>query len=79
MKGLRTFIAGLFSLVCLVLGLWFVSADRRVDAYTSFSLAIVGIMTTLFAKSVGTAAVDGEGLKGGVANLLTSKKPGDPP
>jgi hypothetical protein len=77
-KGYRTYTAGLFALVCLVLGLWFVHADRRVDAYTSFSLAVVGIMTTLFAKSVGTSAVNGEGLKGGVENLLSAKKPGEP-
>jgi hypothetical protein len=78
-KGYRTYTAGLFALVCLVLGLWFVHADRRVDAYTSFSLAVVGIMTTLFAKSVGTSAVNGDGLKGGVKNLMTSEKPGEPP
>lgn len=78
-KGYRTYTAGLFALVCLVLGLWFVHAERRVDAYTSFSLAVVGIMTTLFAKSVGTKAVDGDGLAGGFKNLMTSSKPGDPP
>lgn len=78
-RGYRTYTAGLFSLCCLVLGLWFVHAERRVDAYTSFSLAVVGIMTTLFAKSVGTSAVNGEGLAGGMKNLRGPTKPGDPP
>jgi hypothetical protein len=75
-KGLRTFIAGLFALVCLVVGLYLLAAEHRHEAYFAFAGAVVGVMTTLFAKSVGTAAAGGEGLKGIVKNLTTDSKPG---
>ena len=77
-EGYRTFIAGLFSLVCLVGGLYLIEAGHRHEAFFAFAGAVVGIMTALFAKSVGVAAAGGEGLKGIVKNLTTDSKPGDP-
>jgi hypothetical protein len=74
-KGYRTFVAGLVGILALVIGLKLVDVGQRHTAYVFFASGIVGIITALFAKSVGTAAVGGEGLKGGVANLMTSSKP----
>jgi hypothetical protein len=76
--GLRTLIAGLFGMVVLLAGLWLLAKDHRHEAYFAFATGIGCIIGALAAKSVGATAVGGDGIKGGVANLLTSKKPGEP-
>ena len=78
-EGWRTFIVILVAIAMLVLGLFFVKDDHRKDVFVFFSGALVGLASAYAAKSVGTAAVSGTGLKGGIDSLLTSKKPGDPP
>lgn len=77
-EGWRTFSVVLVAILMLVLGLFFVKEDQRKDVYVFFSGALVGLASAYAAKSVGTAAVSGDGLKGGLANLLTAKKPGEP-
>lgn len=76
--GNRTLLAGLFGMVCLVLGLWFLALDHRHEAYFAFATGVGAIVASLAAKSVGESAVAGDGLKGGLQNLLTPSKPGDP-
>ena len=76
--GLRTLIAGIFGMVMLVVGLWLLAKEHRHEAYFAFSTGIGCIIGALAVKSVGSAAVNGDGLKGGAANLLTAKKPGEP-
>jgi len=78
-EGLRTLFAGLVGMVMLLIGLWLLAKDHRHEAYVFFSGGIGAIVASLVVKSVGTSAVNGEGLKGGLANLMTDKKPGDPP
>ena len=77
-EGWRTFSVVLVGIAMLVLGLFLVSPDHRKDVYVFFSGGLVGLASAYAAKSVGTSAVGGDGLKGGVANLLTDKKPGGP-
>jgi hypothetical protein len=77
--GYRTLAAGIFGMVCLVGGLWLLAKDHRHEAYFAFATGVGAIVASLAAKSVGESAVGGDGLKGGVQNLLTAKKPGDPP
>ena len=77
-EGWRTFIVALVGIFMLVLGLWFVSPDHRKDVYVFFSGGLVGLASAYAAKSVGSKAVGGGGLKGGLDNLLTAKKPGEP-
>jgi hypothetical protein len=78
-EGWRTFIVTLIGILALVVGLKLVTGEHRKDVFVFFSGALVGLASAYAAKSVGTAAVSGDGLKGGIANLLTNKKPGDPP
>ena len=78
-EGWRTFIVVLVSIGVLVLGLFFVSPDHRKDVFVFFSGGLVGLASTYVAKAIGVRAVGGEGLKGGVANLMGPSKPGDTP
>ena len=77
-EGWRTFIIILVAIGVLLVGLFFVKDDHRKDVFVFFSGARVGRASAYAAKSVGTKAVSGEGLKGGLENLMTAKKPGDP-
>ena len=77
-EGWRTFIIILVAIGVLLVGLFFVKDDHRKDVFVFFSGALVGLASAYAAKSVGTKAVSGEGLKGGLENLMTAKKPGDP-
>jgi hypothetical protein len=77
LEGLRTFIVTLVSILTLIVGLKLVSPDHRKDVFVFFSGALVGLAGAAVVKSVGTSAVNGEGLKGGMANLMTDKKPGE--
>ena len=72
--GLRTFIFGILCLVSLVLGL-VLAKDSAF--YSTMATAIGALMGAQVVKSVGTAAVDGEGLKKGVQNLVSPSTPGD--
>lgn len=74
--GWRTFIGTVLAMVFLVIGLVLLDRSQRHTAYVFFAGGIVGALGALAAKSVGTAAVNGEGLKNGLANLLTDRKPG---
>ena len=76
--GYRTLAAGIFGMLVLLFDLWLLAADHRHKAYFAFATGVGCIIGALAAKSVGTSAVQGEGLKGGIANLMTDKKPGDP-
>ncbi len=76
--GYRTLIAGLFGMSMLLLGLFLLAKEHRHEAYFAFATGIGAIIASLAAKSVGESAVGGDGLKGGVQNLLTPSKPGDP-
>jgi hypothetical protein len=78
LEGYRTLAAGIIGMLILLFGLWLLAVDHRHEAYFAFATGIGCIIGALAAKSVGTSAVQGEGLKGGMANLLTNKKPGDP-
>jgi hypothetical protein len=77
-EGWRTFIVTLVSILALVVGFKLVANDHRKDAFMFFAGALVGLAGAQVAKSVGTSAVNGEGLKKGWANLTTEKKPGEP-
>jgi len=79
LKGSRTLIAGIIGMVCLVIGLWLIKEDQRGAAYTFFAAGIGCIIGALTVKSVGTAAVEGNGLTRGFKNLVGPSKPGDPP
>jgi hypothetical protein len=78
-KGFRTLLAGLIGMLCLVIGLKLLKEDQRGAAYVFFSGGIGAIVTALVVKSIGTSAVNGEGLTQGWKNLTTASKPGDPP
>ena len=60
------------------MGLWFVQAGHRHEAYFAFATGIGAVVGALAVKSVGAAAVGGDGITNGVKNLLTDRKPGDP-
>ena len=79
MKGYRTLIAGLIGMLCMVVGLKLVAQEHRGAAYVFFATGISAIVAGLVTKSVGTNAVNGEGLKQGVANLMGPSKPGENP
>lgn len=81
MKGLRTFIGVMVGIVALVVGLTLVDVTQRRDVFFAFAGAVVGALGVLGAKSVGSSAVAGDGLSGGVRNLMTPAKPpgGDKP
>ena len=76
-EGWRTFVVTLVGVLALVVGLKLVSPDHRKDCYVFFSGGLVGLASAYAAKSVGSTAVGGEGLKGGLENLMTAKKPGE--
>jgi hypothetical protein len=78
-KGYRTLFAGLVGMALLLVGLWLLKDDQRGAAYVFFSGGILSIVASLVVKSVGTSAVNGEGLKQGMANLMGPSKPGDNP
>jgi hypothetical protein len=78
LEGLRTFIVTLVAILTLVIGLKLLKEDQRASAFVFFATALVGLAGAQAVKSIGSAAVNGEGLKGGMANLMTDKKPGDP-
>ena len=73
-EGWRTYSVVVLGIVTLVLGLWFVKDDQRKDVFVFFSGGLVGLASAYAAKSVGTAAVSGSGIKGGIETLLTNKK-----
>jgi hypothetical protein len=81
-EGWRTFSVVVLGILMLVLGLIFVSPDHRKDVFIPFAAGLVGLASAYATKStlstVGVAAVNGDGLKGGVENLMTSDKPGQP-
>ena len=78
LEGLRTFIVTLVAILTLIVGMKLVAQEKRSDVFVFFATALVGLAGAAVVKSVGSAAVNGEGLKGGLANLMTDKKPGDP-
>jgi hypothetical protein len=78
-RGFRTLLAGLVGMLCLVIGLKLLAVDQRGAAFVFFSGGIGAIVTALVVKSVGEAAVGGEGLTQGWKNLTGTSKPGDPP
>jgi lysophospholipid acyltransferase (LPLAT)-like uncharacterized protein len=77
-EGWRTFSVVLVGIAMLVLGLWFVHPEHRKDVFVFFSGGLVGLASAYVTKAIGIAAVGGEGLKGGISNLMTPKKPGEP-
>lgn len=79
LDGLRTFIVTLTGILTLVIGLKLVNPEHRKDVFVFFAGSLVGLAGAQVVKSVGTSAVGGEGLKGGIENLMTNKKPGDSP
>jgi hypothetical protein len=78
-RGFRTLLAGLIGMLCLVVGLKLLKEDQRGAAYVFFAGGIGAIVSALVVKSIGTSAVNGEGLTQGWKNLTTTSKPGDPP
>jgi hypothetical protein len=79
LRGYRTLIAGLIGMLCMVVGLKLVAAEHRGAAYVFFATGISAIVAGLVTKSIGTSAVNGEGLKQGFKNLVGPSKPGDAP
>jgi vacuolar-type H+-ATPase subunit I/STV1 len=78
LRGYRTLIAGLIGMLCMVVGLKLVAAEHRGAAYVFFATGISAIVAGLVTKSVGTSAVNGEGLKQGWKNLVGPSTPGEP-
>ncbi len=76
-EGWRTYSVVILGMLSLSVGLWFVKDEHRKDAFFSFSGGMVGLALAYAGKSIGTAAVGGDGLAGGLKNLLTEKKPGE--
>jgi hypothetical protein len=76
-RGFRTLLAGLIGMLCLVIGLKLLNADQRGAAYVFFSGGIGAIVASLVVKSIGTSAVNGEGVTQGFKNLMGPTKPGD--
>jgi hypothetical protein len=79
LEGLRTWISGLVAILALVVGIKLVKEDDRSDAFLAFAGGIVGIMGTVATKSAVGSLAQGGGLKGAMAALTTSAKPGEPP
>ena len=79
LMGLRTFIAGIFAILALVVGIKLVAEGDRHDAFLAFAGGIVGVMGTIATKSAVGALAQGGGIKGAIAALTTDKKPGEPP
>jgi hypothetical protein len=76
-RGFRTLLAGLIGMLCLVVGLKLLKEDQRGAAYVFFSGGIGAIVTALVVKSIGTSAMNGEGLAQGWKNLTGPSKPGE--
>jgi hypothetical protein len=79
LEGLRTWTVTLIAILTLLIGLKLLKEDQRAGAFVFFATALVGLAGAQVVKSVGSAAVNGEGLKQGMANLVGTTKPGDPP
>ena len=77
-EGWRTFSVVLVGITTLLIGLKLVKDEHRKDVYVFFSGGLVGLASAYAAKSVGAKAVGGDGLGGGLTNLMTPKKPGEP-
>jgi hypothetical protein len=77
-KGLRTFIGTMVAMGLLTLAFILVAPDRRHEAFFAYAGGVVGALSALAAKSVGSAAVGGDGLKEGWKNLTTKSKPTPP-
>ncbi|MEY2669193.1 MAG: hypothetical protein RJA59_1831, partial [Pseudomonadota bacterium] len=54
------------------------ASEHRGGAYVFFATGISAIVAGLVTKSVGTSAVNGEGLKQGWKNLVGPSVPGEP-
>lgn len=81
LTGLRTFTFAVVALVFLLAGLamCLVYPTAGVQVFTAFAGTVFLITAAVAGKSaVGTLA-SGEGVKGAVQNLMTDKKPGQPP
>jgi hypothetical protein len=79
LEGLRTWTVTLIAILTLLIGLKLLKEDQRAGAFVFFATALVGLAGAQVVKSVGSAAVNGEGLKQGMANLVGPSKPTDPP
>jgi hypothetical protein len=75
LMGLRTFIFAILCLGALLLGL---HLAKDSTFYSTLATAIGALMGAQVIKSVGTAAVSGEGVIPGIKNVFTNSKPGDP-
>lgn len=73
--GLRTFIFGILCLASLLVGLWLAKDSTF---YSTLATAVGALMAAQVVKSVGSAAVSGEGVIPGIKNVFTGSKPGDP-
>ncbi len=78
-EGWRTFIVTMVGIGVLFAGLWLVMPEHRKDVFVFFAGSLVGLAGAQVVKSVGTQAVNGEGLKKGLENLMTPSKPGGTP
>lgn len=80
-KGLRTWTFGLLTLGFILggfaLAVCYPTAGLAI--FTAYAAACVGVLTIVAGRNLGQDAVGGDGLRGGLANLLTAKKPGEPP
>jgi hypothetical protein len=80
-KGLRTFIFSVVALGFLTSG-FAMALDKPaagVIIFSSFAVAVVGIVAAVAGKSAISALGQGTGVKGAVNALMTDSKPGDPP
>ena len=59
--GIRTLIAGLAALVCLVVGLLFVEPPHRHEVYLGFSAGVGAVVSALAYKSIRTAGLEKPG------------------
>lgn len=78
-EGWRTFSVVLVGIAMLVVGLWMVKDEHRKDVFNPFAWGLVGLAVSYATKSIGSKAVSGDGVIGGIQNLMTPRKPGDPP
>ena len=78
LRGYRTLIAGLVGMACMVFGLYLVAREHRGGAFVFFATGVSAIVAGLVTKSIGTAAVGGEGLAQGWKNLTGPSKPPTP-
>ena len=77
-SGQRTLAFGIICVLAIV-ALFVLTPEKDRGAIFGFAVgAIVGLMGAIATKSAVGLAVGGDGLKGGLDNLLTPKKPGTP-